>query len=196
MKYEKTFIDYFSKQPYLTTGDAKRFLKKMGSSDEYTILFLHNLVKSGKLLRLKNGFYSFTRNEIISGFAFRPYYFGMEFALTLRKIWTQQSKPIIITTTKANVGTRNVMGTSVIVRRIDPNVFFGFEYINYSGIFVPVSVPEKILLDFLYYGINLDGDTVNALIRMSDREIIKNYADKIGKKYQNYVRMLMNGEIT
>ena len=58
----------------------------MGSSEEYSRLLLHNLVKSMRLVRIKKGFYTFSRDENVIGVAFRPFYYGMEYALALRKI--------------------------------------------------------------------------------------------------------------
>ena len=44
MKYEKSFIDFFSKQNVFDTSDARRFLSQLGASDNYTRLMLHNMV--------------------------------------------------------------------------------------------------------------------------------------------------------
>jgi len=44
MKYEKSFIDFFSKQNVFDTSDARRFLSRVGASDNYTRLMLYNLM--------------------------------------------------------------------------------------------------------------------------------------------------------
>ena len=134
-------------------------------------------------MRIKKGFYTFSRDENVIGFAFRPFYYGMEYALTLRKIWTQQANPVIMTTSKANAGLRDVMNSKAIVHRIDSHAFFGFEYLCFSGLFVPVSLPEKILLDFLYFQADIDPVTRQALMKESNRKVLRNFAERMGSRY-------------
>lgn len=176
MKYESAFVDFFSKQNLFTFMDARRFLMDLGGSKAYLRLMLHNLVKSGKLYRIKKGVYTFSRNEAVVGFAYRPFYYGLQYALTIRKLWTQQSVPVIITTSKANPGARQTMGIRVIIRRINDNGFFGIEYVKYSGLFVPVSEIEKTLLDFIYYDEKIDPETMELLKAKSDQKKLKQYS--------------------
>jgi predicted transcriptional regulator of viral defense system len=183
MKYEKDFIEYFSKLTLFSADDAYRFLSHYGSDYSYSRVFLHNLVVNGKLYRITKGIYTFSRNEAVYGFAFRPFYYGMEFALSVRKLWTQQANPVIITLTKSNAGIRKILGTNITIRRISQNAFFGFEYLNYMDLFIPVSRPEKIFLDFIYYGINPDRETLINLMKKIDLEILKEYAQRLGKRY-------------
>ncbi len=180
MKYETYFIEFFSKQTMFTTNDARRFLVSQGAGEPYIRLMLHNLVKSGRLYRLGKGAYTFHRNEVAVGFKFRPFYYGLQYALTIRKIWTQQSVPVIITNTMANPGVREIMGIKIILHRIDEKALFGFEYLNYGGLFVPVSDLEKTLLDFEYYNINLDPETMSSLEKKVNWSKLREYASKIG----------------
>ena len=126
------------------------------------------------------------------GFAFRPFYYGMEYALTLRKIWTQQANPVIMTTSKANAGLREVMNSKVIVHRIDSHAYFGFEYLSFSGLFLPVSLPEKILLDFLYFQADIDPVTRQALMKESNRKVLRNFADRMGSRYSTQIDSLID----
>ena len=166
-------------------------MQAWGSSEEYSRLLLHNLVKSRRLVRIKKGFYTFSRDENVIGFAFRPFYYGMEYALTLRKIWTQQANPVIMTTSKANAGLREVMKSKVIVHRIDSRAFFGFEYMSFSGLFVPVSLPEKILLDFMYFQAELDPVTRQALVNESNLKILRDFAERMGRRYLTQINSLI-----
>ncbi len=150
------------------------------------------MVKSERLIRIKKGFYTFSRNENVIGFAFRPFYYGMEYALTLRKIWTQQANPVIMTTSKANAGLREVMKSKVIVHRIDSHAYFGFEYLSFSGLFVPVSLPEKILLDFMYFQADIDPSTRQTLIKESNRKVLRNFADRMGSRYSTQIDSLID----
>ncbi|MGC8505427.1 MAG: type IV toxin-antitoxin system AbiEi family antitoxin domain-containing protein [Thermoplasmata archaeon] len=175
MKYESAFIMFFEKQNIFMTDDARRFLLRLSASEAYIRLMLHNLVQSGKLYRIGKGAYTFQRNEGIIGFRFRPFYYGLQYALTIRKIWTQQSIPVTITRSKAEPGIRELMGIRIIIHRINAKGFFGFEYVNYGGLFVPVSDPEKTLLDFIYYGIELDPETRAELEKRVNKSLLKEY---------------------
>jgi predicted transcriptional regulator of viral defense system len=179
MKYESAFIQFFEKQNMFVTDDARRFLSRLGASEGYIRLMLHNLVRSGQLHRIGKGAYTFQRNEAIIGFRFRPFYYGLQYALTIRRIWTQQSVPVIITKSKANPGVREIMGTKVILHRINPNGFFGFEYLDYGGVFVPVSDPEKTLLDFIHYGIKLDPETMVELRKRTNKSKLQEYTARL-----------------
>ncbi len=187
MKYEKGFEDYFSKQEVFTTADAKRFIIHMGGVGQYARLFIHNLAKSKRVYRIAKGVYSFQKNEATYGFAFRPFYYGMGYAMTIRQLWTQQANPVIITRTAANQGARLINDTRVVIHRISQHGFFGFDYLKYSGIYVPVSVPEKILLDFFYFRIKIPKDYENALINASDNKTLLKYAKTLGHRYESYV---------
>lgn len=179
MKYESAFIKFFEKQNMFVTDDARRFLSRLGASEGYIRLMLHNLVRSGQLHRIGKGAYTFQRNEAIIGFRFRPFYYGLQYALTIRRIWTQQSVPVIITKSKANPGVRKIMGVKVILHRINPNGFFGFEYLDYGGVFVPVSDPEKTLLDFIHYGIKLDPETMVELRKRTNKSKLQEYTARL-----------------
>ena len=182
MKYESAFIEFFERQNIFVTDDARRFLSRLGAGEGYIRLMLHNLVRSGQLHRIGKGAYTFQRNEAIIGFRFRPFYYGLQYALTIRRIWTQQSVPVIITRSKANPGVREIMGIKVILHRIDLNGFFGFEYLNYGGMFVPVSDPEKTLLDFIHYRIKLDPETMVELRKRTNKSKLQEYAVRISGK--------------
>ncbi|MEM0140274.1 MAG: hypothetical protein QXZ44_06680 [Ferroplasma sp.] len=185
MKYETAFIKFFKKQELFDSNDARRFLSSMGAGEAYIRLMLHKMVQSGQLIRICKGEYTFHRNEAVVGFKFRPFYYGLQYALTIRKLWTQQSVPIIITESMANPGIRDLMDTRVILHRIKKDAFFGFEYISYSKLFIPVSDPEKTLLDFIYYGIQLDPETMNNLKKGIDETKFENYYERLFGKHYN-----------
>ncbi len=181
MKYKASFVEFFSKQIMFTTGDARRFLIKLGADESYIRLMLHYLVESGDLYSIGKGAYTFHRNEVAIGFKFRPFYYGLQYALTIRKIWTQQAVPVIVTTGRANPGARGIMGTRVILHRIDRARFFGFEYVNYGGVFVPVSDVEKTLIDFNYYHIKLSEETLESIRKEIDKVKLLEYEKRMIK---------------
>ena len=101
-----------------------------------------------------------------------------------------------MTTSKANAGLRGVMKSKVIVHRIDSRAFFGFaffgfEYLSFSGLFVPVSLPEKILLDFMYFQKELDPVTRQALINGCNRKVLRDFAERMGSRYSTQINSLI-----
>ena len=187
MRYEEKFTDYFSKMPIFTFKDASRFLNKMGASDAYVKLFMHNQAKRKKLHRVGKGYYTSYDGEEVIGFAFSPFYYGLEYSMTLHKLWSQVSIPVILTATKAVPGIRNSMGKRIMIRRISKQMFFGIEYIRYNEIFIPVSDIEKTLLDFAYFGIKLsDIDMKNILCRCNMKKLME-YANRCSKRVKREV---------
>ena len=62
-------------------------------------------------------------------------------------------------------------------------------FLKYSGIFVPVAVPEKIVLDLLYFRIRVDEETFSNLMDLVDVETLVSYASRLGS---SYVRRIEN----
>ncbi|MCL5419724.1 MAG: hypothetical protein M1354_02485 [Candidatus Marsarchaeota archaeon] len=176
MIYDNDFRKYFSKVQIFSFNDAKRFLTRMGASDAYIKVFVHNQIKRHGLRKVGKGKYTFSSNDAIIGFAFSPFYYGLECALTIRKLWTQMSNLVIVTTTKAVPGIRSSMGSRIIIRRISKRMFFGIEWVNYNGVFVPVSDPEKTLVDFFYYRIGLNDEDLRSLMLACDKKKLARYA--------------------
>ena len=89
------------------------------------------------------------------------------------------------------------MKSKVIVHRIDSRAFFGFaffgfEHLSFSGLFVPVSLPEKILLAFMYFQKELDPVTRQALINGSSRKVLRDFAERMGSRYLAQVDSLID----
>lgn len=192
MKYEKEFRRYFSKIPIFTFKDAKRYLCMMGASEAYVKLFVYGQMKRRSLLRVGKGVYSYLDNEIAVGFAFRPFYYGLEFSMTLHRLWTQISVPVIITTTKAVPGIRESMGKRILIRRISEHMFFGIEYIEYNGMFVPVSDIEKTLIDFAYFNIDLNGDDTRTVLQKCSVRRLMEYARASNRKVEKRIEDILS----
>ena len=190
MKYVDAFEKYFGRVGVFTAGDARRFLAGQGASNSYAKLLVHNLAAKGRLARVGRGRYTLARNEALIGFAFEPFYYGLEYALTIRRIWTQKANPVIITATKSVPGTRKVMGVNVTIRRIAIRMLFGYEYISYSGMFVPVSTPEKLLIDLVYYKIRLSPQELRALLDKVNQKRLRAYLRKCPKRIKNSIDAL------
>ena len=178
MKYMKEFISHFQDRTVFSIRDAKTFLKQKGISQAYLHLLIHSLLKNGKLKRVNRGVYTF-RNELeVAGFAFSPFYYGLHEALSLHNLWGQETNPVIITPRKVRQGVREVMQANIVVRRIDRKMFFGFEMIKHCSLWLPVSTPEKTLIDFVYFREKLPETALQEITSTLGEDILQQYLKK------------------
>lgn len=141
----------------------------------YASLLLHNMEKRGEAKRITKGWYSVTDDPVVGVFAFRPAYLGLQEALSLRNLWEQETNVVIVSASKVRPGVRDIMGSTAVVRRIKPEHFFGFDYIAYGDIFLPVSDAEKTLIDLVYFGDLPGKDVLESLMRDADRRKLREY---------------------
>ena len=191
MKYMKDFVAHFSKRHIFSIRDCKIFLKQRKISMSYLHFLIHYLLKSGKLKRITRGVYTFSDNQLAIGFAFPPFYYGLQEALSLHGVWEQETSVVIGAARKARQGVRNVMGANVVVRRIDKKMLFGFEMMNHYGIWIPVSTIEKTLIDLAYFNENVPADTLRTIKQKLKKSVLDGYLKRttpyIKKKILRYL---------
>lgn len=176
MKYSGLLAETFSGQPSFSIGDAKRLLP--GISGGYLDVLLHNLAKMGKIHRISRGFYSFHDDLQVVGFAFRPFYYGLQDAMSLLDIWEQETNPVVITPRKVVSGLRHFEGSNYVVHRIGRKMFFGHELMKYGEMWIPVSDAEKTFIDMVYFGQNIPKDMLTTFKRRIDKEKFSSYLAK------------------
>ncbi|MBI3859141.1 MAG: hypothetical protein HY296_02715 [Thaumarchaeota archaeon] len=152
----------------------------------YAMLLLHHLAKKGEVHRITRGWYSKLDDPVVSVFAFRPAYLGLQEALSLHGLWEQETNVVLVTTLKVRTGPRTMMGSRVVVHRIDGSRFFGLEYLRYDGFFVPVSDVEKTLIDLVYFRASPGQEAIEALKKRVDRRklntYLREYTEGFGKQ--------------
>jgi|YelNatPaOPRAMG01_1025707.scaffolds.fasta_scaffold08222_2 predicted transcriptional regulator of viral defense system len=171
IKYLPEIMELFKKTPVVTTRDIKLYLKQKG----YSYLLLSNLVKQGKIKRITKGFFTIHDDPLTSVFCFRPAYVGLQEALSIHNLWEQETNVVIVTTRKVRIGIHEILGSNVLVHRINPKYFFGFTLLKYGEFFIPVSDVEKTLLDFIYFKQPLSKDTISEIKKNLDVNKLKNY---------------------
>ena len=194
MKYIAAVRENFAGQPVFSGRSLFLFLSKKGISRAYAKHLVHNLLKKKELLRVAKGFYSFQRDPAVSGFAFSPFYYGLQEALSLRNLWEQETNPVIITAKKARQGMRRILQSNFVVRRIDKKMFFGFEMINHFGIWVPVSDIEKTLIDFVYFNEKIPPEALKEIKKRLDKRILKGHLAKTSPLLGKKIRKLLGEE--
>lgn len=196
MKYQESFKWHFKKTQLFSFRDAERFLVKSGASREYTKLFVHNMLKKGEIFKIGKGYYTFFDNESVVGFAYAPFYYGLEYALTIQKIWTQMPNPVVITTRKVAPGSRTMGRSKVIIHRISKGMFFGFEYVDYSNLFVPVSDVEKTLIDLVYFRKRVSDEEMKLILERIDKRKLSAYLKKCNERLRSAVRGVLSRRVS
>jgi len=188
MKYAHEFRERFSQRRVFTARDVAIYFGGKKLSSQYRSVFLHNLEKKGEIRRIKRGVYTFSFEIACVGFAYSPFYYGLQDALSVHNLWEQEANPIVITPTKARQGLHLFDGNNYIVRRISRKIFFGFSQMKQGGQFVPVSDVEKTLIDFFYFREPLSKEVVLEMRRRIKGKILEKYLRKCPKRLREIVR--------
>ncbi len=176
MKYLQLIKERYKDKLGFSKRDLFLLLKEKGISNEYLQKLIHNLLKKKEIIRITRGKYTFAKDIMVSGFSYSPFYYGLQEALSFRNLWEQETNPVIITTKKVRSGVKSSFdGGNIVLHRITRKYFFGFDFIDYYNIQVPVSDIEKTLIDFIYY------KEESSL----SKEVIKDIKEKIDKKKLN-----------
>jgi len=181
MKYMTEFLDNFRDKYIFSTNDVKRFLAYRKANNNYYKIFLYNLIKENKIHKIRYGYYSFNDDIMITGLSYRPFYYGLENALSLLNLWEQETNPVIITPLHVRTGIMNFDGRNYIVRKISREMFFGYHYIKYFNFYIPVSDLEKTLIDLIYYNEKIPDCLFNNIKKKANKNILKNYISEIKK---------------
>ncbi|MEK6942040.1 MAG: type IV toxin-antitoxin system AbiEi family antitoxin domain-containing protein [archaeon] len=190
MKYISDFVRHFGGREVFSIRDARIFLKQKKISRQYLYFLIHYLQKKGKLRKIAKGFYSFKDDILVCGFAFSPFYYGLHQALSFHNVWDQAANPVIVTQKKVRPGLRAIMGANVVVRRVDAGMFFGFELVKHYDFWLPVSTPEKTLIDFVYFRQKIPAGVAGKLLGQSNKKLLAAYLKKSPNWVQKRVKKI------
>ncbi len=172
---KKVHIDAVRRFMEGTPAFRSRDVELLVGEKRYALLMLHNMAKQGEIHRVTRGWYSVKDDPVVGVFALAPAYLGLQEALGLRNLWEQETNVVLVTSGRAKPGRRTVLGSSLVVHRIDPGYFFGFDYIPYGGFHVPVSDVEKTLIDLVYFGESPGPDVLGTVVEKADRKVLSEY---------------------
>ena len=187
MKYKKQLYDNFKKSKVFSLRDVRILFSNKNISKDYSKNLMSNLIKEKKIHKITNGKYTFQEEIMCIGFAFSPFYYGLQEALSLHNLHEQETNAIIITTNKIKPGIREIMDTNVYLRRIDKKYFFGYDFIKYYDIEIPVSDIEKTLIDLVYYKESISKDVILEIKKKIDLIKLNKYLEKYPITIKNKV---------
>lgn len=160
--------NHFSDYPIFTYRDIRLYFSGRGIKSSNLTRILSYMKSNGSIYTLKKGVYTFKKNDIVSGFAYTPFYYGLLSAMTLRELWTQNSRPEIITIKKirsTRVAIFDDPKDVIFIHHVPVKYFFGFDIIDYGKLKLPVSDSEKTLIDLFYYKVKLPIQNYDGLLR-------------------------------
>ncbi len=171
--------EFIARTPIFTARDVAAMVGDRG----YALLLLHNLAAKGEIHRVARGRYSRLDDPVLAVFAFAPAYLGLQEALSLRGEWEQETNVVLVTSGKAAPGVREVLGSKVVVHRVAPKYFFGFDHVPYGEFDVPVSDLEKTLIDLVYFRESPGPDALGGLLERADREVLDGYLGRYPRSF-------------
>ena len=105
----------FAAEPAFSSRDIRTFFSRRGLSEGYQNLMVHKMLADGRLFRISRGIYTFRGEMQVAGFAFQPFYYGMQDALSLRNLWEQETVPVVLTPRRVRAGARTFLGANYLV---------------------------------------------------------------------------------
>lgn len=153
---------------------------------EYAYVIVNHLLKRGEMRRITKGYYTTHEEPSLLVYCMRPAYIGLQDAMSFHDLWEQETNPIVITARKVRPGVRKVLGQNVLVRRISPRRFFGYDYLTSGDLLLPVSDVEKTFIDMVYFR-EMRKDLVKEFRRKVDREKLGRYLKKYGSNFKKRV---------
>lgn len=186
-KYLKEIKHIFRKSPVVDTGSITRLVKSKKLVKQYNKQLIRNLVLKGDIKRLVKGWYTQYNDPSLAVFCFSPAYLGLQDALSFHDLWEQETIPVIITPRKIRTGIRKILGMNTLIRRINKDYFFGFEYHKHNNFYLPYSDVEKTFIDMIYFKERLDKEVLKNLKKKINRKKIKSYLRSYPKKTRQKV---------
>ncbi len=151
------------------------------------------MIHSGEIIRITGGIYTFHKDVEVVGFAFQPFYYGLEDALSIRRLSLQGTNPAVITIRNIRRGTRKFGGRNYLVYNLDKRLFFGYELVKHGDLWIPVSDVEKTILDMLYFGICIRSEILAGIKERVDTEKVGRYLGRYPKRIRKKIAKELEG---
>jgi len=179
--------EYLKRTPIASVDSISRIVE----SKSYAYLLLNHLVKKGEVFRITKGYYSTQADPTLLVLCIKPSYLGLEDALSFHNLWEQETIPVIITPRKVRQGKRKVLKHNVLIRRILPKYFFGWDWMKYGTFLVPVSDVEKTLIDLVYFRKRIDKNLARRFKEKIDKGKLTSYLRKYPRKVRRKVTKIL-----
>ncbi len=191
-KYLKKIESLFKKSPVVNANSISRIIRSKKQVKQYNKQLIRNLILKGKIKRLSKGYYTLHDDPSLAVFCFSPAYLGLQDALSFHNLWEQETVPVIITTRKVRPGLRKILGTNVLIRRLNKKYFFGFEYYIYGKFYIPYSNIEKSFIDMIYFRERLSDETIKEITKKINKRKLNSYLKVYPKRIRKKVLEILS----
>ena len=176
-KLNRKLLPKFSSLPYFTIEGFRQAAGMGLDENQYSRKVLSRWVKSGDVIRLKNGvymsreFYYEHKQDLrftlcVSKIIKPQSYISLETILQRNGILAEATYPITAVTVKHTRVFENSIGT-FSYRSIKPCLFMGFNTFPYYGINIAEASVAKALFDYLYFR------TLSAAVRVNGFDLVE-----------------------
>lgn len=179
--------------PVFRTRDLKAAPGLRGIKQNYLKRTINYLMHRHQIRRITRGTYTFHDDVSVAGFAFAPFYYGLENAMTLRKLWDLNTNPDVVTWRNVRTGARKSGGGNYSVHRISRRLFFGYDLVRYYDFWIPVSDCEKTLIDLAYFKHSIDEESLASFKKAIDRGRLDKYLKSYGGAARKAVYLQLHG---
>lgn len=186
-KYLSKVESLFRKSPVVSS----RSIARITQNPNYTKQLLRHLVQQGKIKRLTQGYYTAYDDASLAVFCFKPAYLALQDALSFHNLWEQETIPVILTAKRIRPGLRKILGSNVLLRRIEKKYFFGFGYYPQKEFYLPYSDIEKTFIDLVYFKQKISPDLLRLFQKKADPKKIKNYLRPYPARFSRTVLKLL-----
>ena len=185
-KYIDRIREYLEKTPVVNI----RSISALVGNQNYAYVIMNHLFKRREVQKLTKGYYTIHEDPSLIVYCFKPAYLGLQDAMSFHNLWEQETNPLVITVRRVRCGVRKVFGTNVVIRRISPKYFFGFDYHNYGEFLLPVSDVEKTFIDMVYFK-EMRKEMRKEFENRIDQRKLKSYLKKYPKNFRKRVVELL-----
>jgi len=188
MDFETTY-KVLEGRKYFVFSDAEIAAFFPEEKKENISVYLSRWVKAGKLMRLRKGVYelAYPKRPVIpdlyiSNKLYFPSYVSMETALSSYGLIPEVAMECVSITAKTSRKFTNEYGIFVY-HSVQPEAFNGYRTENHGGFEILIALPEKALVDYLYFkkrkGLKGEGllERINMkAVKKLDRKAMERYA--------------------
>jgi len=156
----------------------------LGIPRDHAKVYASRLVERGWAWRPMRGMIALTRDEfVIATQLIEPSYMSMHSALYLLGLVDQVPFRIECVTTRYSIEISDIR-----YRRVVPRLFFGYRRMERSGSYVFVALPEKAVLDMVYFGYPPPERILSEVSIPMLKEMTKRYSGERGYRARRVVR--------
>ncbi len=196
MTLANEITDAFRYYKTFTSRDIRMVLKSSHKqiSDKTIQVSISRMVKKNRVYPITKGIFSLEKRDDFAGFAFAPFYYGGLAALMIMDMIDDQVRMEIMTTRRVKRSFISIYGGSgkVVLHHIPKKYYFGFRDVRYGDITVPVSDPEKTLIDLFYYRERLSLQDYSEILKGIRLKVLNGYLKSYNTRLKRSVLKFVN----